>query len=103
MKAIQPIAKGEEFFAKYGYSFDSAPVWYKDLFLHFMEQHPEEIEVIQRVSGGRTKEQLLEAYKKYMEMAPGTTMNDGTMGSTSTDDEESENKQDKTDQPSFNI
>ena len=100
VQAIQPVAKGEEFFASYSYSFDTAPPWYKDLLLQFMEQHPEERAIIQRASGGKSKAQLLEAYDKYLKLGPGATMSDLNMESTYKKDKESETK---TDQPSFNI
>ena len=98
MQAIQPVIKGEEFFANYGYSFDVAPAWHKDLLLQFMEEHPEETAAIQKASGGRTKAQLLEAYDKYLKLGPGATMHDPIMSSKK--DKESE---DKPDIPSCNI
>jgi hypothetical protein len=101
--AIKPVAKGEEFFASYGYGFDIAPPWYKDLFLQFMDQHPEEAGIIHKISGGRTKAQLLEAYEKYLKLGPETTMTDLTMGSLVKEEKKSEINQDATNQPAFNI
>ena len=59
------VPAGAELFANYGYFFDSAPPWYKSLFLRFMTDHPEEVGIIQMVSQGRTREQLEKAFNDY--------------------------------------
>jgi hypothetical protein len=38
---------------------------YKDLFLQFMKDHPEEVEAIGKYGKGRTRDQLLEVYRDY--------------------------------------
>jgi hypothetical protein len=40
LKTKRWIRSGEELLAMYGYKFDKAPVWYKDNFLKFMDEHP---------------------------------------------------------------
>lgn len=64
--ANEDINEGEEFFASYGYSFESGPPWYKRLYLQFIDDHPEEVEAIQKNSNGRTKEELEEYFEAYM-------------------------------------
>ena len=66
LKAKQEIQAGEEFFADYSYKFDSAPRWYKDLFLRFMSDHPEDIGTIQRIAMGRSRSLLNLAYQVYL-------------------------------------
>ena len=67
MLSIQDIAKGDELFASYGYGFDTGPVWYKELFLEFLSnQGPEDEFMVQKVGGGRTKEELMQVYQDYL-------------------------------------
>ena len=40
MRSKVEIREGEEIFISYGFPFDVAPDWYKDLFLQFMLDHP---------------------------------------------------------------
>jgi hypothetical protein len=61
------IFKEEEFTLSYGYRFDESPPWYKEQFLEFMTKYPNKIEIIEFVSGGRSKEELLTAYQEYIE------------------------------------
>jgi hypothetical protein len=67
---LQEIAKGEEFYASYGYSFDAGAPWYKDLFLEFMAENPDDPKV-QQLSLNRTKEELMKSYDQYMKTIPG--------------------------------
>ena len=66
IKTGVPISKGEEFTLAYGYNFDEAPLWYKDLFLKFMTKYPQHTEAIKFVSEGRSKMELMAAYDEYM-------------------------------------
>ena len=63
LMAKQEIQPGEEFLSDYNYKFDSAPRWYKDLFLRFMSNHPEDIGTIQRITMGRSRSLLNIAYQ----------------------------------------
>ena len=65
IKTGVPISKGEEFTLAYGYKFDEAPLWYKDLFLKFMTKYPEHIDSIKFVSEGKSKTELMAAYDEY--------------------------------------
>ncbi len=70
LASLQEIAKGEEYYASYGYSFDAGAPWYKDLFLEFMAENPDDPKV-QQLSLNRTKEELLKSYDQYMKTIPG--------------------------------
>jgi hypothetical protein len=70
VRSLNEIPEGEEFFAHYAYSFDSAPPWYKDLFLKFMEDHPEKKMIIQKIAKGRTREELEKVYEDYLNVEP---------------------------------
>ena len=56
--SLESIPAGEELFANYGYGFDMAPRWYRDLFLKHMDEHPEDEFAIRKISAHRTKAQL---------------------------------------------
>ena len=68
LQAKKEIQPGEEFFVDYGYKFDSGPKWYKELFLKFMHDHPEEEGTIQRIAVGRSHEVLDMVYQAYLIM-----------------------------------
>ena len=70
VRSLNEIPEGEEFFAHYAYSFDTAPPWYKDLFLKFMEDHPDEKMIIQKIAKGRTREELEKVYEDYFKLGP---------------------------------
>ena len=63
LKSVQDLAPGQEFLANYGYTYDSSPRWYKQLFLEYMAELPEEDYMIKVVSLGRTKQELENALK----------------------------------------
>ena len=37
---MAPIKKDQEFFAPYGYTMDSAPKWYRELYKQFVKDNP---------------------------------------------------------------
>ena len=67
--SLQEIAKGEEFFASYGYSYEAGAPWYKELFLEFMAENPDDPKV-QLLALNRTKEELLKSLDEYMKAVP---------------------------------
>lgn len=76
--SLQEISKGEEFFASYGYSFEVGAPWYKELFLEFMTENPDDPKV-QQYAGNRSKEELLKIYNNYMNAKPGDKILDVSM------------------------
>ena len=62
------ISPGEEFFSHYGYQYDFSPAWYKEAFLQFMTDHPEEKVSIQTTGLGRTKEELEAVLENYLKL-----------------------------------
>ena len=77
--SLQEIAKGEEFFASYGYSYEAGAPWYKELFLEFMAENPDDPKV-QLMARNRTKEELLKSYDDYTKAVPWAKDLDMTMG-----------------------
>ena len=77
--SLQEIAKGEEFFASYGYSYEAGAPWYKELFLEFMAENPDDPKV-QLMARNRTKEELLKSYDDYTKEVPWAKDLDMTMG-----------------------
>ena len=41
VKTREPLEKGEEYFASYGYSIQSAPKWYRNLYREFAAENPD--------------------------------------------------------------
>ena len=66
LRANQEIPAGEEFFIDYNYNFDWGPRWFKDLFLKYMDDHPEDKNTIERIATGRSREVLDSAYEDYL-------------------------------------
>ena len=65
LKAKQEIQAGEEFFANYNYM-TASPRWYKELFLRFTSNHPEDVGTIQWIVMGRSRGSLNIAYQMYL-------------------------------------
>jgi hypothetical protein len=91
---LQDIAKGEEFFASYGYSFESGAPWYKELFLEFMAEYPDDPKVKQ-MAMNRTKEELLKSYDEYVKTIPGSKLIDMSMGGNELNSEQTVSETEK--------
>jgi hypothetical protein len=68
--SLKEISAGEELLQNYDYKFEIAPTWFKDLFLKFMEEHPEEEKIIRYFSKGKTREELLKDYQNFYKLGP---------------------------------
>ena len=69
VQTIQDIAKGEEFFVNYNYGFERAPIWFKDLYLEFLSEHPDNINLLPKVGQGQSIEELKKVYADYIKGA----------------------------------
>jgi hypothetical protein len=68
--SLQDIPAGDELLAAYGYKFESSVPWYMELFLKFMEDHPEEKNMIEYVSMGKTRKELEKVYQDFWKFGP---------------------------------
>jgi hypothetical protein len=64
--SLKDIPKNEEIFTNYGSSFEAAPIWYKDLFLEWMDRPSKDSNIVERTLDGRGREELLKIYDEFL-------------------------------------
>ena len=72
LRSLRPIAKGEEIFAFYHYTFRKAPLWFKKNFLDYLENNPaedEDTELTKIVRDGMDLEQLRAEYLQHLQQS----------------------------------